>query len=89
VASAVPEVLAQQAVANNVPVPGKVLVQKLENELEDELDSGVHASIDDFVKAHWEAGDANVMRMSKVLRMSTEEVWQVIKDLGYKLPQGL
>lgn len=88
-AAGTPEQLVAQAKVNEGPVPGKLIVQKLEQELEDELDSGIHASIDDFVKVHWEAGDASVQRMAKVLRMDVPEVWQVVKDLGYKLPQGL
>jgi hypothetical protein len=76
--------------ANNGPAPvGKLIVQKTIKELEAELDSNTFKSIDEFVKKHWEAKDANVLRMAEVLRMDTSEVWQVIKDLGVKLSEGL
>ena len=80
----------EAAVANNGPAPvGKVVVQKTIKELEDELDSGAFKSIEDFVKSHWDAQDANVQRIAMVLRMEVVEVWDIIKSFGVSLPQGM
>lgn len=80
----------EAAVANNGPAPvGKVIVQKTIKELEDELDGGAFASIEDFIKTHWETQDANVQRLAMVLRMETTEVWDIIKGFGVKLSQGM
>lgn len=80
----------EAAVANNGPAPvGKIVVQKTIKELEDELDSGAFKSIEDFVKAHWDAQDANVQRIATVLRMEAVEVWGILKSFGIKFPQGM
>lgn len=80
----------EASVANNGPAPvGRVIVQKTIRELEDELDSGKFASLEDFVKAHWEAQDASALRLADVLRMDTTEVWDIVKRLGNKLVEGM
>lgn len=71
------------------PAQGKLIVQKSVKELEDELDGGTHESVEAFVKAHFEAKDANINAMAQALRMTTGEVWQTLKDAGYEFSEGV
>jgi hypothetical protein len=73
----------------NAPAPATVVKQKTIQELEDELDSGEVKSIEDFVKGHWDAQDANAQRLAQVLKMDVVEIWAILKELGVKLSEGM
>lgn len=64
---------------------GTLIKQLTDEQLEAELE---HTTAEDFVKRHHDKMDANYDAMARVLRITPEEVRQMLKDQGYVFSPG-
>lgn len=64
---------------------GAIIPQLPDSVLLNELDD---LSLNDFIKKHSDAFDANIDAMARVTRLSPAEIRDIQRDLGYGLPDG-
>lgn len=59
-----------------------------DEELYAELDND-DPSLGDFIKKHYEAKDANIQQLARVLRIEITDVFDILKELGETFSQGV
>lgn len=69
----------KQPIAQIIPqLPDSALYNDLE-----------HLTLEEFVKKHTDAMDANIDAMARVTRLSRAEIFEIQRELGYPLPEGV
>lgn len=84
-----PETLAaNDPVASGRPVVGKVITLLTDAQLEEEVMGEKFGDIENWITDHFNKRDASIDAMARVARMRVNDVKNVLKDAGFKFPQG-
>lgn len=73
----------------NRPVVGHVIKQFSDRQLEDELFDLAPSAVDEWVAKHFDARTASIDTLSRVTRYRRTEIIAILKEAGYKFPEGM